>query len=692
MRPSEKVLAMGILAVFLGWACPAYSEVLAFSPESIQFFEIKIRPLLHENCLGCHNSQKLTSGLSLESRERILAGGNRGVIVEPGNPEQSTLIRAVEYEGNLKMPPAGKLKPAQISDLKAWVKLRLPWPSAQKSSSTNGLSSDHWAFRAPVRTSPPRVKNPSWCRNPIDFFILARLEKEGLGPSPEADNTTLIRRLSLDLLGLPPSAADANEFDSDKRSDAYERLVDRLLASPHYGERWGRHWLDVARYADTGGYSSDVPRFMWRYRDWVIQALNQDMPFNQFTVEQLAGDLLPNASLEQRIATGFHRNTMVNQEGGAVAEQSRIESVFDRVSTTGTVFLGLTIGCAQCHDHKYDPVSQREYYQVFAFFNNQDEPTITTVSPADVERYRLVLSDFEVKRSELQTRLAKRKAELLPLIASWERNLGGDERKVLPDDIQAILRLPLGKRGLIEAQDLERYFQEKDNEYQRLQRTLELLESPANTDHPGHFTAMVLEEKDPPIKSHVLIRGDYLKPGAEISPDTPAVLPALAKLEEIPSRLHLARWLVNEENPLTARVTVNRIWQQYFGRGLVRTSENFGTQGEMPSHPELLDWLATEFVRQGWEHEGHSPPHCYFLHVSSILSCSTEVERARSRKHSAGSQSTLSCGGGNCSRHRPNMLRADQQGNWGPQCISSTAFGDQRVESSQVHLATGKRS
>jgi len=612
MRVSSSCRSLGILILFTVWGRPAFCQnpPSIFSSEAVQFFEMKIRPLLQDSCVGCHNNQKPASALSLQSREAILVGGNHGIIVQPGNPEKSVLIQAVEYEGALKMPPAGKLKPDQIADLKTWVKLNLPWPDEKPSTASPPRKSDHWAFRAPVRPEPPKVNNLSWCRNPIDSFILARLEKEGLKPSHPAEKSTLIRRLSLDLVGLPPSPVEVEQFVGDMRPDAYERLVDRLLASPHYGERWGKPWLDAARYADTGGHSSDVPRFMWRYRDWVVRALNQDMPFDQFTVEQLAGDLLANATLDQKIATGLHRNSMANLEGGSLPEQSRIESVFDRVATTGTVFLGLTVGCAQCHDHKYDPISQKEYYQLFAFFNSSaraaiigqpEEPIIKAVSPAEVPRYRRVQVEFDLQKSELQLKIARRNAELLPLIASWEKGLTEKDRQALPDFIQAILRLPLGQRGLANAQELERFVREKDTESQKLQQALELLDSPVNREHPDHFTAMVLEENSPPVQSHVLIRGDYLRPGVKVSPETPAVLPPLARPESgMPSRLHLARWLVSEANPLTARVAVNRIWQQYFGRGLVRTSEDFGTQGEKPSHPELLDWLATEFIRQRW--------------------------------------------------------------------------------------------
>jgi hypothetical protein len=356
--------------------------------------------------------------------------------------------------------------------------------------------------------------NSAWVRNPIDAFILARLEKDGLAPSPEADRATLLRRLSFDLTGLPPTPEAVDAFLKDARPDAYTRQVDRLLASPHYGERWGRHWLDLARYADSNGYSIDAPRSIWPYRDWVINALNRDLPFDQFTTEQLAGDLLPNATVEQKVATGFHRNTQINEEGGIDREQFRVESVVDRVNTTGSVWLGLTVGCCQCHDHKFDPMSQREYYQLFAFFNNQDEPNLP---------------------------------------------LGPTDPKTLPPT--------MGRRG-----------------------------------PPRALTTMVLQERTTPRATHVLLGGDFTRPGVRVTPATPAALPPLPKHPGPgePNRFDLARWLVAPQNPLTARVAANRIWGHYFGLGLVETENDFGTQGTPPTHPDLLDWLASEFVEQGW--------------------------------------------------------------------------------------------
>jgi hypothetical protein len=568
-------------------------------PDAIRFFEVKIRPVLHDNCVGCHNDRKPASGLSFETRESILAGGIRGLVVTAGDPTHSRMVEAIEQTGALKMPPGGKLSIEQIADLRHWIELGLPWPETKATGGAKPVSSDHWSFKTPIRYPEPQVKTAGWIRNPIDSFILAKLESEGLRPAPEADKVTLIRRLSLDLLGFPPNPSEVDDFLADRRPGAYERLVEQILASPHYGERWGRHWLDGARYADTNGYASDRPRVMWRYRDWVIDALNRDMPFDRFTVEQLAGDLLPNATLEQKIATGFHRNTMINEEGGIDKEQYRVEAIIDRVSTTGSVFLGLTVGCAQCHDHKYDPISQREFYQLFAFFNSQDEPVINVARAADAPAYLEAAARFDLEKLKLQTSLAARNAELLEGLSVWEKSLAEADRKKLPNHVRAVLAIPAAQRELSQVEVIETFVKEEDQEYQASQRALDLFVATPSKRNPNQYTAMVLRERDTPRKSYVLLGGDFLKRGIEVTPGVPAVLPPLESGAK-PNRLALAKWLVDGRNPLTARVMMNRMWQEYFGRGLVKTSEDFGTQGDKPTHPMLLDWLATEFVRQGW--------------------------------------------------------------------------------------------
>ncbi len=335
-----------------------------------------VKPILTQNCVKCHGPDRQRGGLRLDTAAAVRKGGDSGPAAVPGQSGKSRMVLAVTgAEGVKPMPPKGPpLDAARVAVLRAWIDAGAAAPVGEVAAARAG--SNHWSFRPVVRPAEPAVKNAAWVRNPIDRFILARLEKEGVAPSPEADRATLIRRLSLDLLGLPPSPNEVDAFVADQSPDAYEKLVDRLLASPHYGERWGRHWLDLARYADSNGYSIDAPRSMWPYRDWVINALNKDMPFDQFAIRQLAGDLLPNATTDDLVATGFHRNTPINEEGGIDLEQFRVDSIVDRVNTTGTVFLGLTVGCCQCHDHKFDPISQREYYQLFAFFNSVDEPKL----------------------------------------------------------------------------------------------------------------------------------------------------------------------------------------------------------------------------------------------------------------------------------------------------------------------------
>ncbi|MBY0398291.1 MAG: DUF1549 domain-containing protein, partial [Thermoleophilia bacterium] len=342
-------------------------------------FETDVRPILAKNCIKCHGPSKKQGGLALDAKASAFAGGDNGPAFVPGKSAESRLIRYVagtDPDGNV-MPPEGAANPLtaeQVGILRAWIDAGANWPDAV--AGKDGSKPAHWAFVKPTRPPLPPVKQADWPRNGIDHFTLARMEKEGVTPSAEADRVTLIRRLSLDLTGLPPTVEEVDAFLKDERPDAYDRLVDRLLDSVHYGERWGRWWLDRARYADTNGYEKDRERSIWPYRDWVIRVLNSDLPFDKFTVEQIAGDLLPNATLDQKVATGFHRNTMVNEEGGIDVEEFRFAAMVDRVGTTGTVWLGLTVQCAQCHSHKYDPITQREYYQLMAFLDNADEPEL----------------------------------------------------------------------------------------------------------------------------------------------------------------------------------------------------------------------------------------------------------------------------------------------------------------------------
>jgi hypothetical protein len=525
-----------------------------------------VQVILKANCQPCHDDTNKSGGLALTSRDAALAGGNRGAVIKPGSAPDSLLVRAIEQSGDLKMPPGRKLAPEQIATIRQWIDGGAPWPK-ETDTLKKPRGADWWSFQPVKRMEPPPVRDTAWVRNPIDRFILARLEREHLKPSPEASKETLLHRVSLDLTGLLASPEEVREFVSDVRPDAYERVVDRLLASPHYGERWGRHWLDVARYADSDGYTIDAPRQMWKYRDWVINALNRDMPFDQFVVEQIAGDLLPNPTVDQLIATGFHRNTPSNFEGGIDFEQYRVEAVVDRVSTTGAAMLGLTLGCARCHDHKFDPISQKEFYQIFAYFNNVDEVA------SEAERYDFnrpflaVPSPEEIaKRKAFEAQLSALSRELI----AYVRELAARPRK--PGDPD-----PSKDIGLIE----------------RAQNLGEL-----RRREPKFTTTLIMRELPQPRETYIHLGGDFTRKGLVVKPGVPAVLPRLPP--EANTRLDFAKWMIEPQNPLTSRVTVNRIWQEYFGKGIVETENDFGTQGAKPSHPELLDWLASELVRQKW--------------------------------------------------------------------------------------------
>ena len=516
------------------------------------------------------------------------------------------------------MPPKQpRLTAAEIALVRRWIDAGAIGPTEETITASKGPDRSHWSFRPVVRPPLPKVHNPGWCRNGIDYFILQQLEAQGISPSPEADRVTLIRRLSLDLLGLPPTPEEVDAFVHDTSANAYEKLVDRLLKNPHYGERWGRHWLDAARYADSNGFNIDAPRSIWRWRDWVIDALNADMPFDRFTIEQLAGDLLPNATLEQKIATGFHRNTLINQEGGIDVEQFRIESVVDRVNTTGAVFLGLTLGCAQCHDHKYDPISTREYYQMFAFFNNADEPNLEILTP-----------ELQRERQRLRTELAAVEQQLKSLdpttpatLEAWERSLTDETRPLLAPAIRKIFNTAPNGRNAKQLALIETMHRRLDQlrhwlggvgqptpfpglihtQLLTTRLQLERRRNELKASEPAVTTTMVLQERKTPRKTHVLKGGDFLRKGVVVGPGTLQVLHDFpAKAKPLPNRLDLAQWIVDPKNPLTPRVIANRIWMLYFGLGIVETENDFGTQGTPPSHPELLDWLASELIDRGW--------------------------------------------------------------------------------------------
>ncbi len=758
-----------------------------------------VRPILETRCYACHGPEKQRAGLRLDKKAAALRGGSDGIpAIRPGHAAESELVRRVaSVDPEERMPSRGdRLTPDEVGILRAWIDRGATWP--EESSGESGKARGHWAFRPPVRPAVPAVRMRDWARTPIDRFILARLEAEGLSPSPEADRATLLRRLGLDLVGLPRSVEEVDAFAADTRADAYERVVARLLASPHHGERWGWPWLDAARYADSDGYEKDKPRFVWFYRDWVVGALNRDLPYDRFVIEQIAGDRLPGATQDQVVSTGFLRNSMINEEGGIDPEQFRMEAMFDRMDAIGKSILGLTIQCAQCHNHKYDPITQEEYYRLFAFLNNDHEAQPVVYTP---EQLRTV-ADISRQIREVEDRLRHTTPDWRTRMAQWEGSVktgqprwtvlaptqvSEAETRFLPKKDGSLLaqgyapakftyvfeatsdlpeirgfrlelltdpNLPAGGPGrsfkgtctlteldveaadasgpgktrrvkLIKAtadyanedRDLEPNFDDRsgrkritgrvefaidgrddtawgidagpgrrntdrqavfvaeenvafpagtvltfhlvskhggwnNNDHQQAnlgrfrlsvtgakdavadplpRRVREILAIPPSRrssaqdaavfsywrttvpefreaneriaalyDHwPEGTTALTLMARAEPRPTNLLKRGDWLKPGREVAPGVPAILHPLPTGCE-PTRLAFARWLVDRRSPTAARVLVNRVWQSYFGTGLVSTSEDLGTQGEAPSHPELLDWLACEFMDQGW--------------------------------------------------------------------------------------------
>jgi len=594
---------LSVLAgLFLAVASARAADETAPKPGTAKVdFEKDIRPIFSRSCYSCHGEDKAEGGLRLDRKVDATRGGDSGPAFAAGKSTESRLIGYVtgENDDGTIMPPEGqRLSAEEISRLRTWIDQGAAWPAGSDGAKRGA---DHWSFQPVKHVEPPAVKRRDWVRNGIDAFVLAKLETLGLAPSAEADRATLIRRLSMDLLGLPPSPADVTEFVSDARPDAYARLVDRLLASPHYGERWGRHWLDLARYADSDGYEKDTPRpHAWRYRHWVIDALNCDLPFDQFTIEQLAGDLLPDATSEQRVATGFHRNTLLNKEGGADQEEFRVAATIDRVSTTGTVWLGLTVGCAQCHTHKYDPIAHREFYGMYAFFNSLQDADIAAPLPGQVDVYRTAKKTFDEHHAPLADALGRFEHEQLPArLTAWERSQAAGTS--VPWNLFSLLAaVPDAQRSPQLRAALLEVYAKFDPEFSKLMQAVENHKKRAPVDPEKSVKAQSLAELAKSRTTHLLVRGDFLRPGEEIAAHTLEVLHPLKVRGERPDRLDLARWLVDPANPLTARVTVNRMWQRYFGRGLVPTSNDFGTQGEKPSHPELLDWLAGELVTRAW--------------------------------------------------------------------------------------------
>ncbi len=548
------------ILILIVWVTTGTPILLLAAEDSADTFRRQVFPLLSSKCFTCHGPDEETreAGLRLDSREGAIAELDSGSFaVVPENAEESELLRRVTTEDEgMRMPPpeaGASLTVQEIDILRSWIEAGAPWQT-------------HWAFDAVRQPALPELDDDDWSRQPWDRFVLARLRDEGLSPSPEADRYTLIRRASLDLTGLPPTWDDVEAFIQDARPDAYERLVDRLLNSPAYGERFARPWLDLARYADSAGYANDPPRTIWRYRDWVIEALNANLPYDQFTIEQLAGDLLPDATLENRLATAFHRNTLTNSEGGTDDEEFRVAAVVDRVNTTMQVWMGITMGCAQCHTHKYDPITQAEYYQMFAFFNQTADNDQPNESPTLETPTWLARLEHEPLRRELEQ--LRRDVASAPSEHAEE-----NADKENPGEEPALS--PLQER------------------LQQLEEAWEALEIP---------TTPIMRElsADQCRTTRIMHRGNFLDLGEEVEEGVPAVFHRFPD-QQPRNRLGLAHWLMDERNPLTARVAVNRLWETLFGTGLVETSEDFGVQGTPPTHPELLDWLAADFMRHGWD-------------------------------------------------------------------------------------------
>ena len=762
-----------------------------------------VQPIFERACAGCHGEAQQLGQLRLDSKQSVFHGGVSQGIVKPGEPDASALyIRIAGLNDQPRMPMGGELPAEEIALVKRWIAEGAVWPDA--ASKSDAKVDLHWAFLAPARPAEPGVKNSSWVRNPIDRFVLAKLEKEGLAPSPEADRVTLLRRLSLDLIGLPPTPEEVDAFLADRSPDAYQKQVRRLLDSPHYGEKWGRTWLDAARYADSDGFEKDKPRDVWFYRDWVINAFNQDMGYDQFVIEQVAGDLLPDATQAQRVATGFLRNSMINEEGGIDPEQFRMEAMFDRMDALGKSILGLTIQCAQCHNHKFDPLTQADYYSVFAFLNNSYEANVTVYTPEEHQRRAEMFAEIDAVERAIQRanpdweeRLEAWAARVrddqpawrvlrpevidmstggqkyLPLedgsflaqgyaptkhtvqmpftageaetvsavrlellnhanlprtgpgrsiygtgalteIEIYVSRAGGDPDKpekleirratadinppetplqqpylnrepekdkritgpvafAIDDDAntawsidagpgrrnqprKAVFELAepvdLAQGDILEIRLSQRHggWNSDDNQNNNLGRfrlsvtdtrgveadplpaaVREIVSKPVSTmsdaerarlfrywrttvpdwgdanarietlwaKHPEGSTQLVMQEREQRRPTHRLERGDFLKPAEVITPAPPKFLHAAIESQE-PARLRFARWLVDDGAPTTARSIVNRIWQGYFGIGIVETVEDLGTQSPDPSHPELLDWLAVELMDQGW--------------------------------------------------------------------------------------------
>lgn len=569
-------------------------------------FNRDIRPILSENCFYCHgqDANKRKADLRLDVRADALKSG----AFIPRDASKSAVIHRIHSEkAEEVMPPPKanrKLSAGQKKLLEQWI-------------SEGAVYTEHWAFTPPVRPTPPTVKKQGWARNPIDQFVLAKLEEKGLPPSPEADRVTLIKRLSIDLTGLPPTPAEVDAFVADMSEKAYEKVVDRLLASRHYGERMALNWLDAARYADSNGFQQDGDTWQWIWRDWVVRAYNADLPFDQFSTWQLAGDLLPNATQDQKIASAFNRNHLLNGEGGAIPEEQRFVNLFDRMDTTATNWLGLTMACAQCHDHKYDPLTMKDYYSLMDGFNRVPErgtPTFFSkrirVAPPVLElfteEYKAQMEPLEAQQ-KAAAEAAKKAADAA--FSKWEAEVIADEkkRKDLPANALELLKKPADKRSPDEKKNLQTALTKHFNEKLKASLVdkspeatkLEVVKKQIADFKADKLPRLMVMSDENPRETKILERGEYLNGREKVTFATPAFLPK-PPAGAPANRLGFAQWLFAPDQPLTARVQVNRIWQHFFGTGIVKTAEDFGVQSEFPIHGPLLDWLSVEFREKGW--------------------------------------------------------------------------------------------
>ena len=591
-----------VIAILIGCSSPYPEEVAeAYEdlPEVIDF-NFHVRPILSDRCFHCHgpdeNARK--AGLRLDTREAAISQlhENPGFPIVPNKPGSSEVIhRVLSTDEALVMPPAESkllLSAEEKAILIKWIEQGAEWKK-------------HWAFIPPEKALLPEVKDTSWPINELDYFVLDKLERMELKPSERADKRTLIRRLSFDLTGLPPTLEEIQGFLSDDSPQAYEKVVDRLMASESYGERWAWEWLDVARYADTNGYQGDPTRIMWPWRDWVIEAFNSNMLFDEFTVKQIGGDLLPDPTRKDILATAFNRNHPFNGEGGKIVEETRVNNVFDRVETVGTAWLGLTLNCSRCHDHKFDDISQKEYYQLYSYFNQTSEsgkgssgmiPPLLDMSP---EEDRKKLEDLKAYLQEVAARIDQVELTKFPRKEGEPASQSAEIQAAAGNFFNAFDDQAFDRRNF-QLKQIYNFFKTKDPEYAGMIDDLNKTLAAHDKQAESNLMVMVMDQLETPRPNYILTKGNYASLEEEVFPDVPSVLPPLP--EDMPNnRLALAQWLVSRENPLSARVTINRYWQSFFGAGLVKTSEDFGVQGALPTHPELLDWLAVDFQESGWD-------------------------------------------------------------------------------------------